>query len=60
MRYAYHLPHVNLAVELSLGTDTQNRLFVNGAESAAGYKVIVKKVDEHNKYDKLRPSSSGF
>ena len=51
---------IQLAVELSLGTDTQNNLFVNGAESAAGYKVIVKQVGNHNKYDKLQSSSSGF
>jgi hypothetical protein len=51
---------IQLAVELSLGTDTQNKLFVNGAESAAGYKVIVKQVGNHNKYDKLQSSSSGF
>lgn len=35
--------NISLNVELSLGTDTQ--LFVNGAESNAGYKVIVKQVE---------------
>lgn len=53
--------NINLNVELSLGTDTQNRLFVNGAESDAGYKVTVKTIEKHNRYDRLQtPSSSGF
>ena len=48
--------NITLTVELSLGTDTQNRLFVNGGESSAGYKVIVKQVENHNRFDKLQPS----
>jgi tape measure domain-containing protein len=35
----------NLHVELSLGTQTQNQLFVNGAKSDKGYNIIIKQTE---------------
>jgi len=42
--------HTNLNVELVLGTELQNKLFVNGAESDMGYKVITKQTRTAKKY----------
>lgn len=42
--------NVTLNVELSLGTDTQDKLFVNGAESDAGLKVLGKRIKDLKKY----------
>jgi hypothetical protein len=36
----------NVHVELSLGTETQNQLFVNGAKSDKGYNVIVRQSEK--------------
>jgi hypothetical protein len=45
--------NVLVNVELSLGTDTQNRLFVNGAESPEGYRVTIKNVKTGQEYGDL-------
>jgi hypothetical protein len=46
--------NISLEVDLVLGTEAQNKLFVNGAESNAGYKVIVKQVKNGQKYLDLK------
>jgi hypothetical protein len=45
--------NVLVNVELSLGTETQNRLFVNGAESPEGYRVIIKNTKNGLEYGDL-------
>ncbi len=45
----------NLHVELLLGTETQNQIFVNGAKSRQGYNVII---EQNSKKEKFRDTSS--
>jgi hypothetical protein len=43
-------------VEVLLGTDTQNQLFVNGAKSNAGYKVMVQQQGKADNFDRRSTS----
>lgn len=44
-------------VEVLLGKKTQNEIFVNGAKSPEGYKVIVQSSNKANEFERGQPSS---
>lgn len=41
----------NISVELFVGTETQNQMFVNGAKSQRGFKIQSKQQDKKAKFD---------
>ena len=49
----------NLHVELFLGTEVQNQLYVNGARSRQGVKVTIQQQQKAQKYGDLSPLKGG-